>query len=330
MSKKANPTKIGLFIVIAMVLAVGGLILFSSSRLFSSTRTYVLYFDTSVKGLNPGAPVKLHGVTVGTVKEVRIRYRQATHDQSIPVFIEINDDLVQEKSDSFLTFEDEAKYQTLVKSGLRGLLQAQSLVTGLLYVELEFLSNAPEPHYHQLEPWEHREIPTTPTEIQQLMDNIARLDLAGISDKLNLVLEKLDSTLNQIQLAEISYGLTNLLVSANHVLQSSQLTNLLASLQETVAGLGQLSASIHQRVDPFADSAQTTLADASEALEEIRQGVQVLRDMLAPQAPLRRDLTRAVDDLGNTARSVGALAEFLTRNPNALISGRKQTDKLAK
>jgi len=51
--------------------------------------------------------------------------------------------------------------------------------------------------------------------------------------------------------------------------------------------------------------------------------------MLAPHAPLRRELTSMVENLGQTARDISVLADFLTRNPNALISGRKRSDKLS-
>ena len=58
MSKKINPTSIGLFIVIGVALGVSGVLLFSSFKLFSRTRDLILYFDDSLNGLNEGAPVK--------------------------------------------------------------------------------------------------------------------------------------------------------------------------------------------------------------------------------------------------------------------------------
>ncbi len=61
MSKKANPTSIGLFFVIGLALCVAGLLVFSSRSLFHPQQKCILYFNASLKGLNQGAPVKVRG-----------------------------------------------------------------------------------------------------------------------------------------------------------------------------------------------------------------------------------------------------------------------------
>jgi len=62
MSKKANPTSIGLFFAVGIALTIVGLLLFSSRSLFHPRQMDIVYFTTSLKGLNPGAPVKYRGV----------------------------------------------------------------------------------------------------------------------------------------------------------------------------------------------------------------------------------------------------------------------------
>ena len=57
MSKKINTTSIGLFIVTGVALGVIGLLLFSSSKLFSRTSDQITYFDNSLSGLNEGQKV---------------------------------------------------------------------------------------------------------------------------------------------------------------------------------------------------------------------------------------------------------------------------------
>ena len=74
MSKKANPTSIGLFLILGMALGLAAVLIFSSRSLFHTRQKVILYFDTSLKGLNPGAPVKFRGVTIGSVLEVLIRH----------------------------------------------------------------------------------------------------------------------------------------------------------------------------------------------------------------------------------------------------------------
>src|SRR5262245_18707276 len=102
MSKKANPTIIGLFFAVGMSLGIAGLLLFSSRARFHPKQKSILYFEASLKGLNPGAPVKFRGVTIGSVSEILIRHNQGTNDFSMPVIIEIDKTLAQSKSDQTL------------------------------------------------------------------------------------------------------------------------------------------------------------------------------------------------------------------------------------
>src|SRR5512139_883492 len=97
MSKKSNTATLGLFIVAGLALGVIGLLLFSSSKMFSKTRDLIVYFDESLNGLNEGAPVKYRGVTIGAVKRVMARFNQATNDNAMPVIIEIEDKLVRQR-----------------------------------------------------------------------------------------------------------------------------------------------------------------------------------------------------------------------------------------
>src|SRR5713101_6067835 len=124
MSKKANPAVIGVFIVVGSGLAVVGLLLFSSQNLFHPHQKDILYFNASLKGLNPGAPVKFRGVTIGSVSEVLIRHNQASDDFSMPVIIKIDKKLAQSKSDEQLEIGSVSKLNKLIQQGFRGGLDA--------------------------------------------------------------------------------------------------------------------------------------------------------------------------------------------------------------
>ena len=97
MSKKINTTSIGLFIVTGVALGITGLLLFSSSKMFSKTHDEIVYFNESLNGLSEGAPLKYRGVTIGSVKRVMARFNQATNDNAMPVILEIEDKLVQQR-----------------------------------------------------------------------------------------------------------------------------------------------------------------------------------------------------------------------------------------
>jgi paraquat-inducible protein B len=321
MSQKANPTTIGLFIVVGLGLLLGGLLLFSSGKWFRTTEKFIVYFDTSLQGLEAGAPVKYRGVTIGRVVEVLIAHNQASDDFAMPVIIEIDRGASQAKSDKQLLLgKDYALH--LIEEGLRAKLEAESLVTGVLYVELAIDPEAGPPELHQVKP-EYVEIPAEPTDIQQLLANLGRLDLAGISEKLNHLLDRVDKSLGEVKVHEINTGVSNILASANRLLNSHDLTNSLAEVKLAVGDLRALIKRLDNQVDPIAGSMTNTLAQAQQTLAELRRGMQSLSSLAEPGAPLRSDLREALDKLGNAANAIADLAEFLQRNPNALITGRK-------
>ena len=322
MSKKANPTTIGLFIILGLALGVAGLIVFSSGDLFNRHERMILYFDSSMKGLNQGAAVKWRGVTVGSVAEVLLRHNQASNDYANPVIIQIDESILSKKSDDEVDLADPVFLKRRIERGLRGKLDAESLVTGVLYVELNMFPNAPAPVFHQLTR-EYPEIPTAPTEIQELLANLARVDFRGISEKLNALLIRLDTSLGQLDVKAINAGVTNLLRSANGVLASPDLTNSLAELKLLLTDSRGLVKRVDDQVLPLSGSLTNTLGDAQKTLEKLRFGLEQLTGMVEPNAPFRTDITTALDQLGNAGRAIADLADFLHRNPNALLTGRK-------
>lgn len=322
MSQKANPTLIGIFIVSGLTLGIIGLVVFGSGNLFSQKERMILFFDSSMKGLNPGAPVKWRGVTIGSVYEVLIRHNQASNDFSNPVIIEVDLETVKKKSDDPMNLDDPAFLKNRIQKGLRGRLDAESLVTGVLYVELAILSDSPPPVFHQLRA-EYPEIPTVPTGIQELLANLGRVDFRGISEKLNSLLTRLEESLAALDLKKINTGVTTLLASANSVLASPDLTNSLSELRLTLSEARDLVRDTDGHLTALSGSATNTLAEADHTLRELRHSLEALSSLIEPDAPFRTDATTALDQVANAARALADLADFLQRNPNALLTGRK-------
>ena len=321
--KTSNPTALGVFLVIGLALGVAGVLIFSSGNLFHQQQKSILYFDGSLKGLNSGAPVKFRGVTIGKVDQVLIRHNQARDDYAMPVIIAVDKKLVQSKSDETLQIGSQTQVNGNIRRGLRGRLDAESFVTGVLYVGLDMVPDAPLAVFHQLKP-EYMEIPTIPSQVQRLLDHLEQLDLPGISAKLTTLLARLDTSLGQLDLPQISAGVTNLLGAANQLLTTPDLTNSVVSLRRTLTRAEALVARIDGRVDPLADNLTNTLFEAQKTLAEVRRGAQNLSDLLGPDNSFGSDLTQALEQLGNAGRAVADLAEFLQRNPNALLAGRKK------
>lgn len=322
MSKRANPTAIGLFVVLGLALTIIGLIIFSSGRLFRQHQKFILYFNNSLKGLNPGAPVKFRGVTVGSVAQVLIRHNQAFDDYYMPVIIDMDLTLAKSKTDQQVPIGNKARLEQLIQAGFRGKLDTESLLTGVLYVELDIMPRAAPPSFHELKP-EYPEIPTVPTDIQQLIANLKEVDVRGLTKKLDGLIERLDTNLAQLNLPEISSGLTNLLGTANRTLANPEVTNSLVALRKTLDNANGLLTKLNERVDPLAQGATNTLYSAQETLTELRTSLRQLNELLQPDAPFRAELALTLNQLNHATRAIADLAEFLERNPNALLTGRK-------
>jgi paraquat-inducible protein B len=328
MSQKINTTSIGLFIVTGVALGVAGLLLFSSSKMFSKTHEQILYFDGSMNGLHDGAPVKYRGVTIGSVKRVMVRFNQADADNAMPVLIEIEDKLVHEVLGDeagqlfYARSTDEAVRAERIKAGLRATLQTESLVTGVLYVDIAIDPHAPPPVFHQLKNI-YSELPTEPTKIQQLFNNLASLDINSLQTNLNGLITRLDTTVGGLKMGDINTGITNLLVSINQLVANPDITNGLAAIRPTLDQYRELGAKIANKVDPLAASVTNSLVQANLALEQIRGAGENLRSILAPDAPLPNDLDQALQQLSGAVQSLSVLLDFLKQHPNAIITGRE-------
>ena len=100
MSKPANKTVIGIFVLGAMALTVVAIVVLGSGKFFKKSFLAVCYFEGSVGGLNVGAPVVFRGVKVGTVNNVKLRYDPESQEEvQIPVFLEIEPDRMERKKE---------------------------------------------------------------------------------------------------------------------------------------------------------------------------------------------------------------------------------------
>jgi len=90
MSKPANKTVIGIFVVGAIALAVIAIVVLGSGKFFKQTLRAVCYFEGSVGGLNIGAPVVFKGVKIGSVADVILHFDRKDLIFTIPVYIEID------------------------------------------------------------------------------------------------------------------------------------------------------------------------------------------------------------------------------------------------
>ncbi len=174
MSRKANKTKIGLFVVGALILLIIGIVVFGSGALFKRMNKFVLYFDGSVKGLSKGAPVMFRGVSIGTVKDISLIYDSKAGTIMLPVVVEIEQGRIK-GAPSFGELDGDKK---MIKLGLRGKLEVQSFLTGQLMISFDFYPDKPAELRGILK--DYPELPTLPisTDIFELMNEIPIKEIA--------------------------------------------------------------------------------------------------------------------------------------------------------
>jgi len=251
-----------------------------------------------------------------------VNFNQATNDYAMPVILEFEEKLLRDRMPSFVYTFNEGVLADRIKAGLRATLQTESLVTGILYVGLDVDPKAPPPVFHQLEK-RYLEVPSVPTKTQQLLNNLASLDVKSIETNLNGLITKLDGTVGRLNMVQINQGVTNLLLSLDRLVTSPEITNDLAAIRATLDQYRLLGEKLNNRIDPLVDSITNSLMEANRTLAQLRGAAENLKSTLAPDSPVRNGLDLALQQLSGTLQSLSELLDLLKQHPNALITGRE-------
>ena len=258
-----------------------------------------------MNGLVKGAPVKFRGVQIGEVTAIRLALRteQRERDPYIPVFIAIDPEEMAALGATDTQY-DEASLKAAIDRGLRAQLQLQSIITGVLFVGLDVIPGSP---VELLAPaGTAREIPTLPTQferlqekLQEIVDRLSRIDYEGFGKSMQEAVE-----------------------GVNKLVNSPELNASLTTLREALEGTRALVADARQRLGPLMSSVQGTGESAQVTLRRLETTLDQVQGLLAPEAPIAWELTRTLTDLGEAARAVRALADYLERNPRSLLTGK--------
>jgi paraquat-inducible protein B len=260
---------------------------------FTEKMPYLVSFDGSVRGLSPGAPVEFRGIKIGRVTDISLMADPGTKSVRIPVTIEIEPQRVGVEGD-ISDLEPYEGMAALIDRGLRAQLKQGNLLTGELFVSLDFHPDAPKAKLDM--DAEHPVIPSIPTDIEVLTASVT-----GILDKLAaLPLEGLVADLRATT------------QSINALASSPGTERTVSALSDTAVGLQALVAKIDEQVGPLLGQARSTLA-AAEGL--------VGRD-----SQTRYDVSAMLRELTSAARSIRLFADYLERHPEALIRGKAGYD----
>lgn len=248
------------------------------NSVFQPQKKLLLLFNQSVRGLTKGAPVEFRGLNLGRVADVSFKYAPEG-EKRVPVLIEIDPQIlrsaVQERDD------EKAFLATAVRHGLRAKLGTGSLLTGALYIDIDFVPDSPP-----AELWHYGTYDVLPTTSSGLVQ---------LEEKVNAILAKiqalpLENTLNK-------FGDTAV--------------NISAAAAEAKLALEK----VHQLL--ARDETQQVPANLDATLEQVRNSVA----SLGPNGAVQGDLRRTLDELRAALRSLKSLADSIEQKPNSLIFG---------
>jgi paraquat-inducible protein B len=312
-SLKANPTLIGAFLLGATALLVAGLMVFGGGRFFTETVTYVAYFPETVSGLNDGAPVNFRGVKVGVVRRIEVQLDAQDLSVTVPAYLQLQQRRIREIGG---TIPEGDLIAELIERGLRAQLQLQSIVTGQLSVQLDILPDRPARFVDPV--GEFPEMPTIPSSMQEFAETMESISIQDMVNDARQVLVGLKKLINSPELAEILTGV-------NEFVNSEELIGVVRHADEAIGDIQTLVSNIDGHVGSLSSNAEFTLSEANETLREIQGTLHAARQSLsiaAEGSPMRYELEKMLGELTAAARSIRLLAEYLERNPDALVRGK--------
>jgi paraquat-inducible protein B len=324
MSVRANPTAIGLFMIGGMLLSVGGVAALASGSWFEKPSTFISYFEESVNGLEIGAPVKFQGVPVGRVTDLLIQIELGDKTFQVPVQYDVDLGKLTSEAGTFVDLEDPTVLRQQIADGLRAQLQMESIVTGQLYVELTYRSDAKPPALDGKQT-AYPEIPTNPSLLAAFGTQAGSL----VGDVLKILFE-VNEMLAAINMPEINKSVVASAQAVERLASSPAIDAALADVpvisaqfKSTMAELEKLAAQLGGTVGPFQTNLEGTNAELVLTLQSMRAAADETRGLFSTDSGVGYQMDGAMRSLNDAAEALRALVLALDRNPDMLLRGKK-------
>lgn len=251
---------------------------------FNRYLEYVLLVEDTVRGLSKGAPVEFRGVRLGTVAAVPWNFTAPQPDSraqfAIPVLIRIEPQRLGIENEDIDLEMWEERFQRMFGMGLRASLKNGNLLTGALFVDLNFQRDLADQYL--AESFSERTVfPTVAGGFAQI-----QAQLTNLLDKLNAL------------------EVEPLLAGLDRNLQVSE--SVLNEVREVTASMNQLLN------DP---DTQAIGGNLNATLDELRSTLQGV----SPSSPAYQELTTAIQRLDRLMRDLQPLTRTLNENPRALL-----------
>lgn len=256
----------------------------------SNAQIWQLRFTETLRGLSVGAPVDFRGIQIGEVIAISPDVDVDAADVGLQVDIAVFPERMQSRKDAGQDMREadfRAFVDRLIKRGLRAQLRNGNLVTGQLYVAIDFFPNAGTATIDWAE-----QPPQLPTQ-------------RGSLDELQATLSRIAAKIDRLPLDDIA----------------AETRRAIAGLASAV----ERTEALMQRLDGLASNeVRAAVAETQQTMAEARAAVADGRRLLASDAPLQQDLRDSLQELSRAAQSLRHLADTLERNPEALLRGKPE------
>ncbi len=269
---------------------------------FSKKVPLVSYFTSSVSGLGRGSAVQVFGIQIGTVTEVRLVMDPGGLNVRARVSFELQPERVFSQREVGHQLDPAEVTETLVRNGMRAVLESSSFITGQKAISLEYVPNAPA------------------ADVGHEGDALVMPSQGGGLDNITTSLSDIASKLDRIPFDEIGRHLNDTLRSVSQTLGGPEVKNALQRLSETLTDVQHLVRHTDQGLTPALQRLPKISADLQQAVT--RANAALGEGGYGGNSDFQRGVARVLDQVNDAARSIRLFVDFLDRHPEALIRGR--------
>lgn len=319
MSENTHSVAIGAFIVGALLIAITIVVFLFDGGIGTHRERVLMVFDGSVKGLSVGAPVALRGVEIGQVSKINLVLNTESGAVTMMVVADLDSRNVQ-----FHGTDEDNLTQRLVERGLRAQLNPQSLLTGLLYVHLDFFPSVAGSITEVDSPY--AQIPTIPTELEKLSKQLEELDLIKTANDIReiatglkiLVANKYFQSLPE----DLHTTLTSIETLSNDLRTAVTATN--TRLDTVLVQTASTLATIDQALPPLVLNIEDKLNAFEGAISAFENTLHNVDALASPDSPLIYELHKTLQEVATASRAIELLARTLEEQPEALLRGKNE------
>jgi paraquat-inducible protein B len=319
----ARPAAVGGFVLGGLAIVVAAILFFGGEDVFSRKTKAVVYFEGSVGGLVPGAPVTFRGVRVGSVSKVMLAIDPNLMRARIPVYLKLEPDRVTLVSGA----TGAPMLRRLIAAGLRAKLESESLVTGQMLVDLDFIPGARGATEADAgtDP-EIPEIPAITSDLQQLREELTRAPIAETVTQALHTLAAVETIAEHIdaRLLPLAGSAQRTLDSAARTVEiaGDSIQQLQRDVSSTLGAVQALASDGRVQLGARGKELSQTLLTAEKTLQAVNTLVVSTNSLVAPGAAPRDDLEATLRDLAATAGALRELSRAIERDPTIVVRGR--------